>query len=116
MSWHEIPLDNTPDQEFHITVEANEKNIPLIMRLRYNTEGNFWHMDISDGNTGKMMISNVPLVTGQFPAADMMRQFQHMGIGSAIILNVTDKTAGNIPGMFDLGTDFILLWGSGDIE
>ena len=116
MSWHEIPLDTTPDQEFHITVEANGQNIPLILHIRYNTEGQFWKMDISDGRTAKMLISGVPLVTGEYPAADLLRPFSYLGIGSAMVLNVTDATERDIPGLFDLGTDFILLWGSGDIE
>lgn len=116
MSYHVIQLDTTPDQEFHITVEVDGENIPLIMHLRYNTEGLFWRMDISDGRTGELLICGLPLVTGDYPAADLMRQFQHMGIGSALIVPVTDKTAGNIPGIHDLGTDFVLLWGSGDIE
>lgn len=116
MAWHQIPLDTTPDQEFHITVEANGQNIPLILHLRYNTEGLFWKMDVSDGKTGKMLICGVPLVTGEYPAADILRPFAYLGIGSAMVLNVTEMTAGNIPGLFDLGTDFILIWGSGDIE
>lgn len=116
MSWHEIPLDTTPDQEFHVTVEANGQNIPLILHIRYNTEGQFWRMDVSDGRTAEMLICGVALVTGEYPAADVLHQFSHLGIGSAMVLPVTDITAGNYPGLFDLGTDFILLWGSGDIE
>lgn len=115
MAWHEIPLDTYPDQEFSITVEVNDMNIPLIMRLRYNTEGDFWHMDVSDGVTGEMLISNIPLVTGEYPAADILRQFEHIGIGQAVVLAVTDNTAGEIPGLSDLGTDFVLLWGSDDV-
>lgn len=115
MAWNEIPLDTYPDQEFAITVEVGEENIPLIMRLRYNTEGSFWHMDISDGNTGEMLIAGVPLVTGEFPAANILRQFEYIGIGAAVVLAVTDKTASDIPGLNDLGTDFVLLWGSEDV-
>ena len=51
MAWNEIPLDPTPDQEFRVTVAVGDENKPLVIRLRYNTEGEFWRMDVSDGNT-----------------------------------------------------------------
>lgn len=111
MAWHEIPLDTTPDQEIHITVEANKENIPLILRIRFNTEGEFWHMAVSNGTTGDMLISNVPLVTGEYPAANLLRQFEHLGIGAAMIVKVTEQTEKDIPGITDLGTDFVLAWG-----
>ena len=116
MSYHVIPLDTTPNQEFHITLEVNGENVPFIMRLRFNTEGLFWKIDVADGRTGELKICGLPLVTGDYPAADLMRQFQYMGLGSAAVVPVTDKTAGNIPGIYDLGTDFVLIWGSGDLE
>lgn len=114
MAWHVIPLDTTPDQEFDVSVDVGGENIYLLLHLRFNTEGQFWKMDVSDGKTRKMLISGVPLVTGEYPSADLMRQFQHLGIGSAVIVQNSDLTEENIPGLFDLGTDFLLLWGEID--
>ena len=113
MSYHIIPLDATPDQRFNVTVEAGGENIPLILRLRYNTEGEFWRMDVSDGRSGDMLLSNVPLLTGKYPAANLLRQFAHLSLGDAVILPVSDQTRGDIPGLDDLGTDFVLVWGGG---
>lgn len=110
--FYQIPLDATPDQEIQVTVDVDEENIPLILHIRFNTEGDFWHMDVSDGKTGDMLISNVPFVTGERLAADMLKQFSHFGIGSAKIVAVTDSTDENIPGILDLGSDFVLLWGT----
>lgn len=115
MAWNEIPLDCTPDQEFRVTVNVNDENIPLLIRIRYNTEGEFWHMDITDGNSAEMLIANVPLVTGEYPSADLLRQFQHLGLGTAVILPMTAKTLRDRPGLSDLGTDFILVWGTEDV-
>ena len=114
MAWHEIPLDPYPDQEFSVTVEVDEENVALILHLRYNTEGSFWHMDVSDGNTGEMLIAGVPLLTGQYPSADLLRQFEYIGIGSAIVLKMTETAAGDYPNEDNLGTDFLLVWGSED--
>ena len=114
MSWQYIPLRPIPDQEFSVTVTVNEENIPIILHLRYNTEGEFWRMDIMNGRTGEMLISNVPLVTGEYPAADRLAQFRHLGIGSVLVLKNTEETVADIPGLDDLGTDFLLIWGSMD--
>lgn len=114
MSWHVIPLDTAPDQRFSVSVDVGGKNVPLIIHLRYNTEGEFWHMDVIDARTQKTLISNLPAVTGNYPAADLLRQFQYLEIGSAVIVKNTEVTEADIPGLFDLGTDFLLLWGVPD--
>ncbi len=114
MAWHVIPLDTTPDQEFDVTVDVGGNNVYLVLHLRFNTEGEFWRMDITDGRTRKMLLSGAPLLTGEYPAADLLRQFQHFGIGNAIIVKSTDITYDDIPGLFDLGSDFLLLWGETD--
>lgn len=111
MAWHIIPLETAPDQQFSITVDVGGKNVPMILHLRYNTEGDFWHMDVTDSRTQRMLISNLPLVTGNYPAADLLRQHQYLGIGSALVVKNTEETSEDIPGPFDLGTDFLLLWG-----
>ena len=114
MSWHVIPLDTTPDQQFSVTVDVGGVNIPLILHIRYNTEGEFWRMDVTNGKTQKMLISNLPLVTGEYPAANLLRQHGYLGIGSCVMVKNTDMTEAEIPGLFDLGSDFLLLWGEPD--
>lgn len=111
MAWSEIPLDTTPDQEFVVTVDVDGENIPLMLHLRYNTEGQFWRMDVSDGRSGDMLISNVPMVTGERLAADILGQFEYLGIGSALIVPMTDCAESDSPNFFNLGTDFVLVWG-----
>lgn len=115
MAWNIVPLDSYPDQEIHVTVTAGGSNIPLILHIRYNTEGEYWRMDISDRG-GDMLLSGVPLFTGEYPTADLLRQFGHLGIGSLMILGGTDEADGERPGPGDLGSDYILLWGDGEID
>lgn len=110
MAWYEIPLDATPDQEISVTVSVGENNIPLTLRLRYNTEGEFWRMDVTD-KAGKMLLSNVPMLVGENQAADILRQFAYLGIGSAIILPLTDARSSDSPDFINLSTDFVLVWG-----
>lgn len=112
MAWYEIPVDPYPDQQFSVNVVVDDENVALILRLRYNTEGDFWHMDVSDGNTGEMLISNAPLLTGEYPGADLMRQFEYVGLGSALVIKATDTADGDYPNQENLGTDYVLVWGS----
>lgn len=114
MAWYEIPLDTTPDQKFNVTVEVGEENVSLILHLSYNTEGDFWRMDVTNVDTEEMLISHVPLLTGEYPAADILEQFNYVGIGQAVILKLTNGAEGDFPNIDNLGTDFILVWGKDD--
>lgn len=114
MAWHDIPIDPGQDQRFGITVEVGEENIALILHLRYNTEGDFWRMDVTNAVTEEMLISNVPLLTGEYPAADILEQFEYIGIGSAIVLKMTDDAEGDFPNLKNIDTDYVLFWGKED--
>ena len=113
MGWHQIPIENIANQEFDLAVEADGRVISLRVHLNYNTEGGFWRMDISDGITGEALVCNIPLVTGEYPAADLMAPFQYMGLGSVMILQVSEDTYsdGDIPDLNNLGTDYLMVWG-----
>lgn len=113
---YEIPLDNTPDQEFNVTVDVGDKNVSLLLHLRYNTVGAFWNMDVADGNTGTVLISRVPMLPGNGEAFNMLRQFSHLAIGTAMIMPMADKVSSDNPDITNLGTDFVLLWGDGVFE
>lgn len=116
MAWHDIPIDTDGDQQFNITVQVGEENVSLILRLRYNTEGDFWRMDITNADTEEMLISGVPLLTGEYPAADILEQFEYIGIGSAIVLKMTDDAEGDFPNLENIDTDYVLFWGKEDEE
>jgi hypothetical protein len=114
MAWNIIPLDPDPDQEFYVVVEVGRQNIALIIRLRYNTEGECWFMSIKNPRDGKLLLDSAPLVTGEYPAADMLRQYQYLGLGSAMIIPTTNVPPTEIPDLSNLGTEFVLVWGSGE--
>ena len=112
--WNIVPLDTYPNKIIHVTVKTqNNVNKQLIFHLRYNTEGRFWRMDVSDYKNN-MLISGVPLITGEYPAANILKQFDYLGIGSAVVLRMTDDQDKDIPDLTNLGTDFVLAWGDGN--
>src|ERR1039457_6822506 len=85
-----VPLDNSPNQNFQVTVNVNGK------------------MTISD-TLGNIVLDSIPLITGVWPAANLLRQFQYLGIGSVYILNASGPIPGlDYPNNTDLGSDFVL--------
>lgn len=101
-----IPLDSSPDQSITCTVPVNGKNVILDIRCRYNTEGNFWSMSVSDSVSGKKFLESIPLVCG----VDILGQYQHLEIGSCFLIK-TGNTSLDMPDDKTLGSDFVLVWG-----
>jgi len=73
-------------------------------------------MTITDQN-GNLLLDSVPFVTGVAPNGsklnamqNLLNQFSYLDIGSAALLNASGIAADR-PNAFDLGTDFLLLWG-----
>ena len=115
MPWNIIPISNAPDMEYVLSVPIGKTNVPLKIRLRYNDEGGFWFLSVKDGTTNRMLIDAVPLVTGERPAGNLLKQYQYLGIGSAMIVPVTDLPPTDCPDYENLGTEFVLVWGDGDV-
>jgi hypothetical protein len=104
-----VPLTSDPDQTFKITLPVNNKNLTLGLRFRYNTEGIYWYMSITDSN-GNLLIDAIPLLCGDFPAANMLGQYSYLNIGSAFIIKVGTAEMDS-PDDTNLGTEFVLVWG-----
>jgi hypothetical protein len=68
----------------------------------------YWDMSISDVN-GNLLVASVPLVTGWYPAANLLTQYQYLQIGNAYLLN-TSESSEDYPGPSNL-SQFTLLWG-----
>lgn len=109
MAYNIIPLTSDPDQKFLITIPVDGKNITLNLRVRYNSIGNYWWLTIAD-KSNKILLDSIPLVTGAYPAADILGQYKYLGLGSAAIVKV-GSTFLDIPDNTNLGTDFVLCWG-----
>jgi hypothetical protein len=101
-----IPLATDPNQTFSCTIPVDGKNITFYFFLRFNTEAKYWAMDIMDKNKN-MILSSIPLIS----KANLLEQYSYLNIGSAYILK-TDKTlSSDAPNEYNLGVDFILVWG-----
>lgn len=105
-----IPLTNDPNQNFVCTIPVDGKNIDLAFNISYNAIAKYWVMRISDAITGKIILDSIPLVTGEYPSANLLEQYSYLGIGSAILVKVSNSDL-DFPDDKNLGNNFLLAWG-----
>jgi hypothetical protein len=105
MALYEIPLTNDPDQTLAVTVPIGGVNINLRLRVRFNTQANYWWMTVADIK-GNVLADAIPLLSG----GDILGQFQYLGLGSAYVVNMGNSIMDS-PDSTNLGTDFRLWWG-----
>ncbi|MFA6876522.1 MAG: hypothetical protein WCQ87_07810 [Parabacteroides sp.] len=90
------------------TVEVNGSNITLTLFFHYNEVAKYWCMRITD-STGTVLVDSIPLLTGEYPAANLLEQYAYLKIGSAYILKVS-KNDLDYPDDNTLGDVFVMVW------
>ncbi|SFU71230.1 phage baseplate plug family protein [Alicyclobacillus macrosporangiidus] len=103
-----IPLTPGTNQSLSCTLPVDSRNITLMFQFTYNSIGGYWFMTVKD-KTGTVLLDGVPLVTGQYPAANLLRQYQYLGIGSAYVVPASSALTGD-PDFNSLGSDYVLVW------
>ncbi len=93
-----------------MTLNVDGKNLTLDFALKYNEMAGYWIMTVSDPVSGNIYLDSIPLLTGDYPAANILEQYAYLNIGSAYILNVGNASSDS-PDDTNLGTDFLLVWG-----
>jgi hypothetical protein len=107
MSSQTVPLIAQPNQQFAVQLTVNGQALTVNLTLAYSAMAGYWQMAIADVN-GNSLIANVPLITGLYPAANLLAQYEYMQIGEAYLLN-TGSSLADYPGQYDL-VQFSLLW------
>lgn len=110
MAYQKIPLTTAPNQKFTCTLAVDGQNKTLSFFVAWNSVTGYWVMDITDEATGTILLSAIPLIPGDPPAANILEQYSYLGIGSAYVVN-TGSTTAESPSESNLGTDWILIWG-----
>ncbi|HXR75139.1 MAG TPA: hypothetical protein VN737_04130 [Bryobacteraceae bacterium] len=103
-----IPLTSAPNQALRVALNINGATVTLNLEISYNSSGGFWVMSVADQN-GQPLLSCVPLLTGIWPAANILGPYDYMQIGSAFLIN-QNGAATDFPDDTNLGSGFILLW------
>jgi len=104
-----IPLTNSPNQSLTCVLNVDGETLALGLDLNFNETAGYWELAIFD-SSGTPLLSNIPLLCGGFPSANLLGQFIYMALGSAYIINASG-VAKDSPDDTDLGTDFVLIWG-----
>jgi hypothetical protein len=84
--------------------------MPFDFTLRYNSEAEYWIMSVAGAVSGQLYISDIPLIAGTYPAANLLEQFEHLKIGAAVIVKTNPDNMDDAPDAHNLGTDFQLVW------
>lgn len=104
-----ISLTNSPNQSFPVNLAVNGDSLTLNLQFNYNEMAQYWVMLIADQDQN-VLISDIPLLTGAYPASNILNQYQYMLIGSAYVLNIGTIVDADYPNSLELGTQFLLLW------
>lgn len=104
-----VPLTTSPNQTFTTTIPVNGKKLKVKIFLKYNTEQKCWTMNLKD-EKNISVISGVPLVCG----LNILEQQSYMKVGSCYIVKINPNISRSKPNEFDLGTNFLMVWGDNE--
>ena len=107
-----LPVTSRPNQTFKTKVIVNEENIELTVQLNFREVCGYWTMSITDKDD-VMLLANVPLLKGEGETANILYQFDYLGLGYLAVVDASGSGA-DYPNAVQLGTDFVLVWGSCD--
>ena len=102
-----VPLTQAPNQTLTVQLTVDGGPLTLNLAFSYSAMSGWWQMQVADAQ-GNILIASVPLITGYYPAANMLAQYGYLQVGSAYLLN-TGNSPDDYPGANDL-TAFSLLW------
>ena len=91
MSLQVIPLTNAPNQTLNVNLTVDGAALSLTLILRYSAMCGYWLMSIYTV-TGVLLVDSIPLITGAWPAANLLEQQRYLGIGSWYIVNASNTT------------------------
>ena len=107
-----LPVTSRPNQTFKAKVVIDKQNVELTIQLNYREVCGYWTMSITDKD-GRMLLANVPLIKGEGETANILYQFGYLGLGFLAVVDASGSGA-DYPNALQLGTDFVLVWGSCD--
>ena len=103
---YNIPITSNPNQTFTSTIPIHGKAIKFNFFLRYNTEANYWVLDIYGSNNNSLIVS-LNLVCG----LNLLEQHSYLNIGSAYLVKIDSTLTDDSPTQYNRGTNFQLWWG-----
>ncbi len=106
-----IPPPATLNERKTVTVEVDGAKLNLQLRFRFMEALGLWHMSIYNPKTGECMAKSIPILSGLYPASDLLGPFGSLGIGSACIVPLVKVPTTPNPSKTNFGTEYALVWG-----
>ena len=106
-----IPPPSSFNERKIVTVEVDGVKHTIRIRLRFMESLGLWHMSIYNPSNGACMAESIPLLTGMYPAADLLGPYGSLGIGSACIVPLVKNPTTPNPSRTNFGTEYALVWG-----
>ncbi|WNF07273.1 phage baseplate plug family protein [Brevibacillus borstelensis] len=103
-----LPIEPSMNQKFTCTLPVDARNITLDFSLIYNSPAGYWFMSITDHETGELLIDSLPLLPGDYPAANLLSQYKYLGIGSAALVSSVGDDS--MPTFDSLGKTHQIIW------
>jgi hypothetical protein len=108
MSAQIVYISSLPNQDVTVQLDVDDAALTLGLALYWDYMCGYWLMDVYDA-AGAQLLSGVPMITGSYPAANILGQYAYLKIGSAYVLNQSNGST-DYPTSTNLGTTFVLLW------
>lgn len=106
-----LPINSEPNQTFECSLSIDTSNKRFKFFFSWNPIGAYWQFDLFDQNNGGVQVlSNQPIYPVEFPHNNIIWSYTYKGIGSLYVVNVGDAK-GDRPGLKNLGTEWVLVWG-----
>ena len=107
MSAQIVNLNNAPNQLMAVSLQLSGKTVRVQVELSWNRIGSFWVASVYD-QAGNPLVTSLPLLTGDWPAGNLMAPFDYLGIGTWCMIN-QNGAATDWPNAQNLGVGFVLL-------
>jgi hypothetical protein len=91
MSLQQIPITNSPNQSFTVQLQVDGAPLSLNLTIKFNEMAGYWMLSISD-ISNNLLIDSIPMLTGGYPAANLLQQQAYLKIGSWYVINVANTT------------------------
>ena len=91
MALQVVPLTNSPNQTYTLQLQVDGASLTLNIAVSYSEMAGYWVLSISDVNNN-LLVDSVPMITGSYPAANLLQQQRYLKIGSWYIINVSNLT------------------------
>lgn len=105
-----IPTSTSPNQDFDVSLSVDGGILQLHLALGFSEMAGYWVLTISD-QKGNLILNSIPLLTGSYPAANILGQYGYLKLGSWYVINTSNlnEDLQDYPRANNLSIDFNIL-------